>query len=231
MKKTTINHQKQLLSQVRSNIELAKNKNIPPSWKFPSYSTGIFELREEFITHGSFAAVSKDWVSKLAAWIGESTVLEIGAGNGMLARALQEFGVTITPTDDFSWKESGKLVKDSTYKKKSKEIQTWTEVLKLDYADAIEKFGADLLLLCWPPYSEPLATNAVEAFFQKNPTGLVIYIGEGFGGCTANDRFFEVTEPVDDSFDERFFEAANLFRSWPGIHDQLSLVRRSTSII
>lgn len=44
------------------------------------------------------------------------------------------------------------------------------------------------LFLCWPPYSDPMARDAVKAWGGN----VCIFIGEGWGGCVADDSFFEL---------------------------------------
>ena len=46
---------------------------------------------------------------------------------------------------------------------------------------------AEALVLCWPGYEDPMAVRALRAFRG----GLLVYMGEGRGGCTADDAFFE----------------------------------------
>lgn len=46
------------------------------------------------------------------------------------------------------------------------------------------------LLLCWPPYSDPLAAAALRLYSGD----LLVYVGEGSGGCCADDGFFEELE-------------------------------------
>ncbi len=46
---------------------------------------------------------------------------------------------------------------------------------------------AEALVLCWPGYENPMAVRALRAFRG----GLLVYMGEGRGGCTADDAFFE----------------------------------------
>lgn len=44
-----------------------------------------------------------------------------------------------------------------------------------------------VLFLCWPPYEGDLASDALDAYQGD----ALIYIGEGQGGCTATDAFFQ----------------------------------------
>lgn len=50
-----------------------------------------------------FVAPTLEFARELKKVIGEGTVLEIGAGTGLLAKYLDDVGVNITSTDDYSW--------------------------------------------------------------------------------------------------------------------------------
>jgi hypothetical protein len=73
-----------------------------------------------------------------------------------------------------------------------------------------------VLLLCWPPYDDPMAHDALHAYRSD----LLIYVGEGYGGCTADDGFFDLLE-------RDWSEVARMdIPHWAGIHDYLTIFRR-----
>lgn len=55
---------------------------------------------------------------------------------------------------------------------------------------------------------------------DTNPSAMMIYIGEGKGGCTASNKFFESVIPVED---EAFENAVEGYRSAYRIHDRIRL--------
>lgn len=158
-------------------------------------------------------------------------VLEIGAGGGYWAMLLQQRGVDVIaydpepPPDESNW-HSGKA---------------WTAVHAGDHTVAAEH-PTRTLMLCWPSYAEPWAAEALELYQGDT----VIYIGEGFGGCTADDRFHVLLghEPycwhTDDDGNEMdcpedcSSNAAPLFEEladsaipqWAGLHDRIMVYRR-----
>jgi hypothetical protein len=72
------------------------------------------------------------------------------------------------------------------------------------------------LMFCWPPYDDQMAFD-----YLKEYTGdTIIYIGEGCGGCTADDQFHD---ELENSWKE--IETYKI-PQWPGIHDYLSVWRR-----
>lgn len=76
------------------------------------------------------------------------------------------------------------------------------------------------LMLCWPPYGKELAVEALMQYLGDT----VVYIGEGAGGCCADDAFFSLLE-------HRFEEVAflNDHTQWSGIHDYITIYRRKRS--
>lgn len=119
-------------------------------------------------------AVPDDGAIELIAKHAPNGVVEIGAGLGYWARLLQERGVHVAAYDiepeGNHWCEG----------------DPWTEVLAGGPSKAAEH--PDLaLLLCWPPYNEPMAHEAEEAYAGDT----LIYIGEDAEGCTG-DRAFHI---------------------------------------
>lgn len=158
-----------------------------------------------------FVAPTLEFARELKKVIGEGTVLEVGAGTGLLAKYLDAVGVKITATDDYSWYNEEKI--GTMWKR-------YFPVEKLDFKDAIEKYRADYLLLCWPMYNNPLAREAAELFTELNPDGLIIYIGEGLEGCTADDGFHMGVKTVNE-----LEEANRVYPQFAGLHDDVTLVR------
>lgn len=171
-----------------------------------------FVLREAYNQAGMYAFVSKKWVVPFSRWIGERKVMEVIAGRGFLAKALREQGIEVHASDNFSWGVGNWT-------------ETVTEVEKMDAIEAVLKHGKDhdILIMGWP-YMDDLAYYIIKTLYQVNPNALVVYIGEGNGGCTASERFFEHFKLIED---EGFEEATSNYQSWEYIHDRLYLGRYS----
>jgi 16S rRNA G966 N2-methylase RsmD len=183
---------------------------------FPFNPTEIlrpFKLREEWTEKGMWAFVSWRWVNPLAAWIGNRKCLEVMSGCGWLSLALMSRGVDIKATDDMSW--HGHEIRKGKWKQV-------VETEKLDAIDAVKKYAkeVDLIVMSWPPYDENIGYKVLREMNRQNKNARMIYIGEGWGGCTADDEFFQHFEEIED---EGFNEAANKFQAWEGIHDRLIL--------
>lgn len=96
-------------------IGLLKQHNIPEAWPpkmEDSYSwedacldEGSMLARDDVIHFAGYCFLSNNWLRPLASWIGTRKCLEIMGGSGALSKGLQNFGVDIRCTDDFSWSE------------------------------------------------------------------------------------------------------------------------------
>ena len=68
--------------------------------------------------------------------------------------------------------------------------EPYTEIITKTATEAIEcarEVFVDgyTLFLCWPPYEDQMAADAVEAFQGDT----LIYVGQGRCGCTGDERF------------------------------------------
>ncbi len=196
-------------------LKIIENKEIP--YNYPNDFTKNFHLRSKVIEDMGFVLISKDWISPFSDWIGSRKCLEIMAGSGALSYSLMQQGVNIITTDDFSWEMSEKQ------KLWWNNGKLWTKIEKINYLDAIKKYGKDIdiIIMSWP-YMDNMAARALIKMRKINPLCLMIYIGEGSGGCTANDRFFQLIRPIQDY---SFEESVKKFKRWWGIYDYPMLVK------
>ena len=91
----------------------------------------------------------------------------------------------------------------------------WFPVVKDDHtrvADHQER----TLFLCWP-YMDDMAYQALGLYQGQT----VIYIGEGRGGCCANDEFFSTLADDWEAVEEVEIP------QWWGVHDYLTVYRRA----
>lgn len=149
-----------------------------------------------------------------------SPIVEIGAGRGYWASLIQAAGGDVVcydekPPDraeDNIWcpPDGIKTVFETIAKI---DTPVFTEIREGGPEKVLEHQDRTLFL-CWPPMSS-MAHEAV-----VNYTGdTVIYVGEGDGGCTAGDYFFEhMREYFDDEFVRTPF--------WEGLHDGLTVFTR-----
>jgi hypothetical protein len=124
--------------------------------------------REDLVKKYAWAVPSPGSLSVIAR---HGPIVEIGAGNGYWAYLLRAMGVDIVAYD--------KRVKD--------QFNPWITVER-GGANRVRSHPDRTLFLCWPPYWNNMAYNALRWYRGDK----VIYVGEGWGGCTGNDSFFEL---------------------------------------
>jgi len=131
-------------------------------------------------------------------------ILEIGAGSGYWARVLSEAGISVTCFDALTGQYSF--------------TENWFEVNK-GSIEQIKGNSDKALMLCWPNYDEPFAYDAAIEYMEQGGNTL-IYIGESQGGCTADDKFFELMRK------EWVVKQEVMIPNWFGIHDSLVIYTR-----
>lgn len=121
-----------------------------------------------------YGCVDSSTVAAISKFIAGQSCLEVGSGNGMIARLLACEGINITATDAFD-------IKYQCHGGSTTGI--FYPVVKATVEEAVVKFPSECLLLVWPKEYE----------FPKEFKGnKVIYIGEPSWGCT------DAQPPVDD---------------------------------
>jgi hypothetical protein len=172
-------------------------------------------LKEAYNHIGMYGFVSWKWINPFVKWLGDRKCLEVMSGGGWLSHALRQKGVDVIATDDFSWHAQGLFT-----------IPPMTTTKDMDAVEAATKYGdkIDILLMSWP-YMDDTAYHTIKALHAVNPFAQVVYIGEGEGGCTASEEFFNHFQIIEDI---AFYEDVSCnFERWWGIRDQLLLGRYS----
>lgn len=132
-------------------------------------------------------------------------VVECGAGTGYWAWQMEQAGIDVTAYDPLEAGEANRFAR-----------RAWTTVLR-DEHSASGRHPDRALFLCWPSYSDPWAAQSLACY-----TGdLLVYCGEGEGGCTADDEFFHL---LDAEWEE--IAACPAHVSYWGIHDYLTAYQR-----
>jgi len=101
------------------------------------------------------------------------SLIEIGAGTGYWKHYLSQFGIDVLAFD---------IAPQNHYAGGN-----WAEVKEGDERK-VREFPDRDLFMCWIPNESDAAYQAVLSF-----TGdFIFYVGEGKGGCTANDAFYDL---------------------------------------
>jgi hypothetical protein len=145
------------------------------------------------------------WLQQILSGRG---VIEVGAGGGYWAWQMRQAGIDVLAYDP---NEAGP---SNGYARR-----TWTGVLPGDHTVAQHHPGR-ALFLCWPSYSDDWAARALACYEGD----LLVYAGEGEGGCTADDEFFALR---DAGWEEIGGSPAHV--SYWGIHCYLSAYLRKAA--
>ena len=173
-----------------------------------------FIFRDICIKLSGFALITEKFVEDLVEYIGDKRCLEIMSGLGCLSKSLIDKGVNVIPTDNYSWTNCFDM------------NTTWTDIENIDCLSAIKKYGKDVsyIICSWIPHDDNIGFKALKLMHEINPDCKMIVIGEDWGGCTADDEFFNHCNIIDESINKNF-------RQWNGIHDFAAVVEYSKECI
>lgn len=129
-------------------------------------------------------------------------IIEIGAGTGYFAWFLSQYQIDIICFDT-------KPYNNNYCQNKWFEVNEGGAELSKNYTDRA-------LMLCWPPYNEPMAYEALKNYGGE----YLIYIGEGSWGCTGDGNFHYL---LDIEWDELWSEYPP---NWMGIHSYDNIYKR-----
>ena len=166
--------------------------------------TVLIQARSELVKRFAWSIPNREALSAIAS---RGPVVEIGAGAGYWAYCLSQLG-----TDVVAYDIAPAGVSDNEYTTSV----SWFEVSYGGPGRAAEHPDRTLLL-CWPPYDDPFAADGLAHFKGDR----VVFIGEGRGGCTGDDRFFATLE-------HEFTKVKSIaIPTWVGVHDSVSIYQRA----
>ena len=181
-----------------------------------------FEYRLNQIQTIGFPIITKENFDRILKVVKGKKVLDVGAGGCFLGEALKGRGIDVTTLDLKSYRD----IEPSNVSGYS--FITPYEPDILGDIHKIDTKPYNAFIVNWPDYESEVATTVLKALGSGD---ILIYIGEGSGGCCASDNYFdlffsmmlrgEMTE--DDSLN---FEMRNDSVSYYGIHDRFSVYKR-----
>jgi hypothetical protein len=128
-------------------------------------------------------------------------VVEIGAGSGYWAWQMAQAGIDVIAYDPEPPGPENRYNQHRVYHP----VQIGDALCAADHPDRA-------LFLCWPSYGDPWAAQALAAYRGD----LLLFAGEGGGGCTADDDFFAM---LDKDWEE--VSSAPRHVTYWGIHCRL----------
>lgn len=188
-----------------------ENKIIP--YEYNKELLSCYEYRGKIISQQGFTILTQEWINEFSKWIGDRKCLEIMSGCGALSKALKDKDIDVIATDNFSWDGQDNWNNTNNY---------WTNIENIDAIEAIEKYkNRDIIIMSWA-YMDDTAYRCLLKMREVNSNMVMIVIGEGWGGCTADDNFFEVIEEIDNEEVQRI---DSKIPRWIGTHDHMMLVK------
>lgn len=183
-------------------------------YKRPLGSIENIQKRRKFQSNFSWAIPSVKAVKSIVDFSNNETIYEIGAGKGYWAYFIDKMKGKIKCFDNpecvFHYFQSPK---QNDCGQNITDISQFKTFYPVDFCTPKEVFKkckeASVLMLCWPEYDKDWAYEYLK---KINPKKL-IYIGEEYGGCCANDAFFDCLEK---NYKEIGFTD---IPQWEGIHD------------
>lgn len=183
-----------------------------------------YSVRSAYTKTFSFPLITKEVISEIVGAVkdvahvggGVPTVLELCCGSGYLGSLLKENGLNVICTDNNAWKNG----RGEFFQK------PYTDIEEIDALEAIEKYKdiIDVILLSWPEYESELAARVLEKCLQYNIS--MIYIGENWGGCTADDEFFDI---IADKCNINIISRSYI--PFSGIHDDIYLITNKLHVM
>lgn len=157
-----------------------------------------WQAREQWTKQYAWAVPSIQVIRIIGQYLNEG-IYEIGAGSGYWARMIT-----------LKWDDSRYIAYDNNSSHGFTHRYYNVQDTPLDKAQVANLF------LCWPSYEGEWAAQALKDYVPQR----VIYVGEGHGGCTANDEFHEL---LDRDFEMKL---DHYIPQYEGIHDRLEIWER-----
>lgn len=157
------------------------------------YTPDVLRLDRNYYVHKyGFAIPDERAIAALAKY---QPVLEVGAGTGYWAYEMRKAGVDVIATDShpvttdyLSWLRTGTPPEDPHPSREHEFTYSWGLVEECDAAAAVQKYPDRTLFCCWPSLNGTWLAEALRLYQGRH----FVYVGEGDGGCCAEDGLFEL---------------------------------------
>lgn len=164
-------------------MELIKNRQEPVT---------LQDYRKECIRQFSWALLDRATVNAL---LPHGPFLELGCGTGYWSHEIRLAGGDSLATDPNPYRVNGEEDQEST-------ACIYSPLRVMDAHETLETFGATgTLLLVWPTLGDSWPRKALRQYGQLGGKK-VVYVGEGNGGCTADDSFHELLDGKWEQIEE-----------------------------
>lgn len=157
----------------------------------------LFGVRDKYTTKYGYAIITNELLNSMVKVLGKSKTVELGSGTGYLSHLLINRGINLTTVDTCDW-----------YSNYIREPDIKGSYRLMDFSDY------DVIIMSWPNYQSNAPAQVLK---RMKPRQILMYCGEGHGGCTADDEFHEILDTWKRiEHDHGLFDNGLSFRS---IHD------------
>lgn len=172
-------------------------------------STTFFQARQIAIQEYGYPLLNEIFLNNFSKILQNDHILDIGAGSGFLAKHLNERGQNITAIDKYQ--------KENKYGFTNPYFKVYEDDGVNHLLNSGNKY--DTIILSWPPYDTEMAYNILSAMQAGQR---LIYIGEGEGGCTADQSFFRLLSEKAILIQDETEMLNENYTRYAGIHDHPS---------
>jgi len=207
----TLPTNKEIVKEIEVDYVCSLWKEFNPNYDIEKESKKhiqTFRIRSEYVKR-NFHILSHEFLESFKAMVEDlkfQKIVEVCCGTGWFAFWCRKYGINIFECIDnktwHSFKEYLPIVKKQD---------------AIKYIQRNKDF--DLVILAWP-YMDNVAYNIWEAL---EPGKYLFYIGETYGGCTADESFFKATE--EKEIEDNWNLDKNIL-SFFGVHDRPTLFKR-----
>lgn len=182
------------------------NPNAEISWFDIDKFEENYNQRREFQTNYAWAIPTQEVIKSIVTFANNDVIYEIGAGKGYWAYFINKEGGNIKCFDNSDCISNYFINKETFYP-----VKFCTPI-----GVGEECKNANVLMFCWPEYDK----NWAYEYLKTIKPSKLIYVGEEYGGCCANDNFFKF---IDKNYKEVDFMK---IPQWVGLHDYCFLYEK-----
>lgn len=177
-----------------------------------------YGLRDRFVKRYSWSVPDPEAIEFIVEHLDGRAVVEIGAGTGYWAYLLNQAGVQIDAYDI----EPVPLGENNWHPKEDAPVEWYPVRQGNENVLSLPEYHDRTLLLSWPPYDKPMASDALKLYRGKQ----LIYIGE-WRGCTGDKDFHDMLDPHDEIEVEWQQTGRCRLVQWEGMHDRIYVFERA----
>lgn len=175
-----------------------------------------YREREVYIRKYGFVLLTNEVLTELSTFLSDKKTLDVCAGTGSLCYHLALRGVDISACD-IGGEHFHNYGMRSVWKR-DHEVDCFT-LLPGKY---------EAVVLSWPQYNTSFAAKVLNAMSVGQ---FLIYQGEGHGGCTGDDEFFEILESDEwEVLDELTKRLNDHHVKFQGIYDRWGVYRKKAVV-